>query len=104
MEIRDKKGTENMVVDHLSRISDGKSEELPINDYFPYDMFVAFVRVEALCYAHIVDYFEEGSFGIKKNPKEAVVIARSAIPWYVDYINYLVAGVLPPDLTYQQKK
>ncbi|KAI5424401.1 hypothetical protein KIW84_030549 [Lathyrus oleraceus] len=44
-------------------------------------MFVAFVRVEALCYAHIVDYFEEGSFGIKKNPKEAVVIARSAIPW-----------------------
>lgn len=37
MEIRDKKGTKNMVVDHMSRIIDGKCEDIPINDYFHYD-------------------------------------------------------------------
>ncbi|XP_039685657.1 uncharacterized protein [Medicago truncatula] len=69
MEIRDKKGTENVVADHLSRIQDGQLEEVPINDCFPYERLV-----------------------------------NTATPWYADIINYLVAGILPPDMTYQQKK
>lgn len=88
-------------MDHLSRIHDGKLEELSINDYFPYDRMVAFVRAEAPHYAHLADFLEEGSSNMKKEPKEESNLANCIVLWYVDYINYLVAGVLPPILTYQ---
>jgi hypothetical protein len=41
LEIRDKKGTENVVADHLSRLSDVKREELPLDDSFLDDRLVA---------------------------------------------------------------
>ena len=34
MEIKDKKGTENLVSDHLSQL-EGSSKEIKINDDFP---------------------------------------------------------------------
>lgn len=34
IEIRDKKGTKNVVVDHLSILTIVKKEELPLNDSF----------------------------------------------------------------------
>lgn len=67
-------------------------------------MMVAFFRAKAPHYAHIPNFLEEGSSGIKKEPDKATAIAKSAVLWYADYINYPVVGVLPPDLTYQQKK
>lgn len=41
LEIKDKKDTENVVVDHLSRIEDMKPEQVPINNDFPYHRLVA---------------------------------------------------------------
>ena len=35
LEIRDKKGVENIVADHLSRIPNSPCNELPINEEFP---------------------------------------------------------------------
>ena len=29
---------------------------------------------------------------------------KRAVPWFVDYVNYLVAKVIPPEFSYQQKK
>lgn len=104
MENRNKKGTENVLVGYLSRINDGKVEEIPINDYFPYDRLVTFIRAEALSYHHLADFLEEGSSDMKKEPYEAATLTKSIVSWYIDYINYLVTRVLPPDLTYQQKK
>ncbi|XP_057989055.1 uncharacterized protein LOC110658919 [Hevea brasiliensis] len=75
LQIKDKKGAENVVADHLSRIKyeskDGNEEELPIGEFF-------------------------------SNEQLLVVIA--ALPWLLDFVNYLSYGVLPPDLSYQQKK
>jgi len=43
LEIRDKKGVENDIADHLSRIPNSPCNELPINDNFPDEqLFVAF--------------------------------------------------------------
>ncbi|XP_058003932.1 uncharacterized protein LOC131180602 [Hevea brasiliensis] len=75
LEIKDKKGAENVFTDHLSRIKlesqDGIEEELPIDEFF-------------------------------SNEKLLVVV--DALPWFADFVNYLSCGVLPLDLSYQQRK
>ena len=46
------------------------------------------------CEIPIDDYFKG----------EQLLQVQALTPWYADYVNYLVCGVLTPDLTYQQKK
>ena len=72
VEIKDKKGTENLVADHLSRL-EGARDDVPMNDEFP----------------------DEKLFAIED---------KRAVPWFVDYVNYLVAKVVPLEFNYQQKK
>ncbi|XP_050125739.1 uncharacterized protein LOC126603005 [Malus sylvestris] len=74
LEIRDKKGSENVVVDHLSRIvhHEGDNDLVPISETFP--------------------------------DEQLFTINSSVTPWYADYVNYLVSDIMPPDLTWQQKK
>ena len=33
-----------------------------------------------------------------------VIEDKRAVPWFADYVNYLVAKVIPPEFSYQQKK
>ena len=72
VEIKDKKGTENLVADHLSRL-EGARNDVPVNDKFP----------------------DEKLFAIED---------KREVPWFADYVNYLVAKVIPPEFNYQQKK
>ena len=72
VEIKDKKGTENLVADHLSRL-EGARDDIPVNDEFP----------------------DEKLFAIED---------KKAVPWFADYVNYLVAKVIPPEFDYQKKK
>jgi len=76
IEVKDKKGTENLVADHLSRLE--TLEHVPdktarINDDFPDEKLLA--------------------------------VHQSVLPWYADIVNYLVGKVVPSDLkTYQKRK
>ena len=72
MEIKDKKGIEKLVSDHLSRL-EGLSKEIQINDDFPDEQLLVIEDVKP-------------------------------VPWFADYVNYLVAKVLPLEFNYQQKK
>ena len=72
VEIKDKKGIENLVADHLSRL-EGAREDVPVNDEFP----------------------DEKLFAIED---------KRAVPWFGDYVNYLVAKVIPLEFNYQQNK
>ena len=57
--IKDKKGVENMVADHLSRlVSETTSKGLPIGDTFPYEQLFALVHCP--WYADIVNYLVIG--------------------------------------------
>ena len=72
VEIKDKKGIENLVADHLSRL-EGARDDVPVNNEFP----------------------DEKLFAIED---------KKAVPWFADYVNYLVAKVIPPEFNYQKKK
>ena len=72
VEIKDKKGTKNLVADHLSRF-EGARDDVPMNDEFPDEKLLA-------------------------------IEDKRAVPWFADYVNYLVAKVVPPKFNYQQKK
>uniref|UniRef100_A0A2N9J3X5 Reverse transcriptase domain-containing protein n=1 Tax=Fagus sylvatica TaxID=28930 RepID=A0A2N9J3X5_FAGSY len=62
--IKDKKGVENVVADHLSRLTfEDNSDHLPINDEFPDEHL--FVISKLSWYAHIVNYLVVGEI-----PKE----------------------------------
>ncbi|CAN6713111.1 unnamed protein product [Malus baccata var. baccata] len=74
LEIRDKKGSENVVADHLSRlIQDGEAEStVPLNETFP----------------------DEHLFAAQ----------HGKVPWFADFVNYLASDVIPNDMSFQQKK
>ncbi|GJR78228.1 reverse transcriptase domain-containing protein [Tanacetum coccineum] len=72
IEIKDRKGTENVVADHLSRIeNDESSDDSDVDDNFP------------------------GETLMEINTKDE--------PWFADFVNYLVADIIPKGMTYQQK-
>ncbi|GJV18165.1 hypothetical protein Tco_1363488 [Tanacetum coccineum] len=71
IEIKDKKGAENLVADHLSRLENpdlGTFTEEEITDEFP-DEHLMILKVEL-------------------NNDE---------PWYADYINYIVGKIVQPN-------
>ena len=72
VEIKDKKGTKNLVADHPSRL-EGPKNEVQINDNFLDEQLLT-------------------------------ISDSSLVPWFTDYVNYLVAKVTAPKFTYQQKK
>ncbi|KAJ9552607.1 hypothetical protein OSB04_016652 [Centaurea solstitialis] len=77
IEVRDKRGAENLAADHLSRLEN------------PY-MDSGGIEV-------IRDKFPDESLNMIKT------IGEDPIPWYADFANYLAAGVLVKGMTHQQK-
>ena len=75
--MKDRKGIEIQVADHLSRIEDGAMQELGEK-------------------AEIDDTF----------PDEHVLAAsQDLIPWFADFANYFSSDIIPSDLSlYQWKK
>ncbi|XP_021723968.1 uncharacterized protein LOC110691358 [Chenopodium quinoa] len=74
IEIKDTKGTENVVADHLSRLlldpEDG--DEIPFDDSFPAEHLLALLQTES--------------------------------PWYADLANFLSTGIRPHGYSSQQRK
>jgi hypothetical protein len=59
VEIRDKKGVENSMANHLSRLQFEESVELPINDYMRDDTLLK-VSTTDPWYANIINYIVAG--------------------------------------------
>ncbi|CAN6579222.1 unnamed protein product [Malus baccata var. baccata] len=74
LEILDKKGRENVVADHLSRLVNASTDEansLPLQERFP---------------------------------NEQPLAVTHQVPWYADIANYLASGKIPSEFSYQQRK
>ncbi|KAD6454223.1 hypothetical protein E3N88_08929 [Mikania micrantha] len=77
IEIKDKKGAENVAADHLSRLEDPERSEIreeEIGDRFPHEM-IDFIEAE-----------------------------KQGMPWFTDLANLLAHGVVIEGMTSQQKK
>ncbi|MFS7913713.1 putative nucleotidyltransferase, Ribonuclease H [Helianthus anomalus] len=77
IELKDKKGAENVAADHLSRLEDPKREEIheeAIGDRFPHESI------------------------------DAVTIGAVDLPWYSDIANYLADEFVMESLSAQQKR
>ena len=73
LEIKDKKGCDNVIADHFSRV-------------------VTIIVIE-----------EE--MEVAKNfPDDQLFQLSFQSPWYVDIVNFLACGVMPPEFSYQQRK
>ena len=72
----DRKGTENQVVDHLSRLEDEEirdlGDKIEIDDTFP--------------------------------DEHVLAASQDLIPWFTDFANYLASDIIPPDFSLQQRK
>ncbi|GJU89031.1 putative nucleotidyltransferase, ribonuclease H [Tanacetum coccineum] len=78
IEIKDKKGAENLAADHLSRLENpdlGTFTEEEITDEFP-DEHLMILKAEL-------------------NNDE---------PWYADYVNYIVGKIVPPNWTPEKRR
>ena len=76
VKIKDKKGFENMVVDHLSRLEileKVQKNQVQIDDTFSDERILTLSHVEIS-------------------------------PWFIDIANYLATSIIPSELTLQQKK
>ena len=74
IEIRDKKGAENLVADHLSRLvqdEDKPYEQRPVREEFP---------------------------------DESLFATFTMVPWYADIVNYLVAKEFPAEITQARRE
>lgn len=94
LEIKDKKGTENVVVNHLYRLENMKIEQQPINDDFLYDRLLYKIESSTTEYPLTYKY-------AKTDEVVEAIITKIIVLWYADFVNYLEAGVLPPELIYQ---
>ena len=72
LEIKEHKGMENLVADHLSRL-EGVRDEVHVNDDFPDEQLLA-------------------------------IKDKKPVPWFANYVNYLMAKVIPLEFSHQQKK
>ncbi|RDY04854.1 hypothetical protein CR513_11375, partial [Mucuna pruriens] len=86
IEIRDKKGVENLVVDHLSRI-ERESEPMPIRDEFPDKQFLH-IKASTPWFADICNYVATSQFpheASRKNSEVMPNITYGMIPTFGDY-------------------
>ncbi|KAK9044468.1 hypothetical protein V6N11_058368 [Hibiscus sabdariffa] len=101
VEIIDRKGTENQVADHLSRLENKKITVSPveIKETFPDEQLLS---ATSLCNEQAA-INENIIAAIHEYTASADYTADTA-PWYADYVNYLVSGITPHQLNHQGKK
>jgi hypothetical protein len=89
LEIRDKKGIENVVADHLSKLlhEEEEEDELPLNENFPDEQLFA-VEVQLPWYANIVNYLTANVFppGMSSQERKRLMSISRHYYWDEPYL------------------
>ena len=75
LEIKDKKGVENSIVDHLSRMQFENPQELPINNSLWDDMLFKITKSDRW-YANIVNFMVAGYIPLGENKRKLIHESR----------------------------
>jgi hypothetical protein len=89
LEIRDKKGVENSVADHLSHLQFEESAKLPIIDYMRDDTLLK-VSTTNPCYANIINYIVAGYIPLGADKKKIIRDSRLHL-WHDSYLYWVRA-------------
>ena len=84
MEIKDKKGVENSVADHLLRMTNTNTQDPPINDFLRDDILLK-VTVSHPWYANIVNFMVSGYIPPGESKKKLVHESRRNL-WDAPYL------------------
>ncbi|KAK8685286.1 hypothetical protein V6N13_041291 [Hibiscus sabdariffa] len=104
VEIIDRKGTENQVADHLSRLENKEIADTPleIKKTFPDEQLLA--ANLAVTAADIAVTEDTVIAAITEFIASVENSADTTTPWYADFVNYIVSGIIPHQLNHQGKK
>ncbi|KAL4311338.1 hypothetical protein GQ457_01G019850 [Hibiscus cannabinus] len=99
IEIIDRKGTENQVADHLSRLENKDIADTAdeIQEGFPDEQLLIATSKSAGIDANFIE-------AVTELIASAEELAEKSTPWYADFVNYIVSGILPHQLNYQGRK
>ncbi|KAL4341150.1 hypothetical protein GQ457_08G031210 [Hibiscus cannabinus] len=99
IEIIDRKGTENQVADHLSRLENKDIADTAdeIQEGFPDEQLLSATSKPAGIDANFIA-------AVTELIASAEELAEKSTPWYADFVNYIVSGILPHQLNYQGRK
>ncbi|KAK9044818.1 hypothetical protein V6N11_058709 [Hibiscus sabdariffa] len=101
VKIIDRKGTENQVADHLSRLENKQftTMDSAIKEMFPDEHILSITTTTANTPADALET------ALQEFLMSADISAdQQAVPWYADYVNYIVSGIIPYNLNYQGEK
>ncbi|KAK8525326.1 hypothetical protein V6N12_014021 [Hibiscus sabdariffa] len=103
IEIIDRKGTENQVADHIFKLENRgiTTTESEIKETFPDEKLfsaTAFLEDQTPIEDTLVAALQEYIATVGDSAE------KTAAPWYADYVNYIVRGIIPYHLNYQGKK
>ncbi|KAL4353010.1 hypothetical protein GQ457_06G017930 [Hibiscus cannabinus] len=99
IEIIDRKGTENQVADHLSRLENKDIADTAdeIHESFPDEQLLTATSKPAGIDANFIA-------AVTELIASAEELTEKSTPWYADFVNYIVSGILPHQLNYQGRK
>jgi hypothetical protein len=92
LEIKDKKGAENTVADHLSRMQVTNIQELPINDFLCDDILLK-VMDSNPWYANIINYMVAGYVPLWEDRRKLQVESRRHL-WDDPYLYRVCSDIL----------
>ncbi|KAK8670875.1 hypothetical protein V6N13_037488 [Hibiscus sabdariffa] len=105
VEIIDKKGTENQVADHLSRLENEviTTSPMEIKETFPDEQILSAsdlqnepASIDKSLLAAIQEFITSADNSANHS--------ADGTPWYADFVNYIVSGIIPYQLNHQGRK
>ncbi|KAK8560041.1 hypothetical protein V6N12_012847 [Hibiscus sabdariffa] len=104
VEIIDRKGTENQVADHLSRLENKQlaTMDATIKEMFPDEHILSIKTATADTPSDMLESVLQ-EFLTSVDISAEKLADQQAVTWYADYVNCIISGIIPYNMNYQDQ-